>query len=82
MKALEALQPYAGDATSRQVLSQVLLRDDNAGVRTRAIDILIQTRHDDMVELLQNLLEREDNSYIRYRSEEALRAMNASLETF
>jgi HEAT repeats/Putative zinc-finger len=82
LKALEALQPYAGEPASHRALAQVLLRDDNSGVRSRAVDILIQTGHDDMVEILQGLLEREDNVYVRSRSQEALRAMNASLETF
>jgi hypothetical protein len=35
-----------------------------------------------VVETLQELLRREDNSYVRMRSEKALEEMNASLETF
>ncbi len=82
LKALEALKPYSGDPRSRQVLSRVLLGDENPGIRTMAIDLLVQSAQPDVVETLQDLLQQEDNSYVRLRSQKALREMNASLETF
>ena len=82
LKALEGLKSYAADAESREVFSHVLLTVNNPGVRTMAIDLLVTSDQQDVVETLQRLLRREDNSYVRLRSQEALRNMNASVETF
>ena len=82
MKALEGLRPYAGDAQVRRTLAQVLLRDDNAGLRTQAIDLLTQHRQSDMVGVLQELMQKEENDYIRLRTQRALREMKASVDTF
>lgn len=82
MKALEGLRPYSGDARVRRTLAQVLLRDDNAGLRTQAIDLLTQHRQGDMVGVLQELMQNEENEYIRLRTQRALRDMKASVDTF
>jgi hypothetical protein len=82
IKALEALKPYAEESDVRHTLAQVLLKDDNPGLRTQAIDLLMQHRTRDMVGVLQELMQREDNEYIRLRTQRALREMNASVETF
>ena len=66
----------------RRVLSHVLLNDDNAGIRTQAVDLLIQNRGQEMVGVLQELMRREDNDYIRLRTQRVLREMNASVDTF
>jgi hypothetical protein len=82
LKALDALKPHAGDAEVRRVLSHVLLNDDNAGIRTQAVDLLVQHREQDMVGVFQELMRREDNDYIRLRTQRVLREMNASVDTF
>lgn len=82
LKALEALKPYARDRETRRVLAQVLLTDDNPGVRTQAIDLLVQSKEPDVAGVLQELLRREDNSYVRSRSQKALSEMKASVGTF
>lgn len=82
LKALEGLKAFSSDTETRKVLSQVLLTDDNPGVRTQAIDLLIQHREQDVVGVLQELLRKEDNGYVRLRSQKALRDMGASTETF
>ena len=82
LKALEGMGPYSGDAESRTALSQVLLYDDNPAIRSRAIDLLISSDQHDVVGTLQELLRYENDSYVRSRSQEALRAMHASVETF
>lgn len=82
LQALEGLKPYAGDPESRRALSQVLLADGNPGVRTRAVDLLASSRDPDVVEALQELLARENDAYVRTRSQRALQAMNASLGIF
>ncbi len=82
LRAMDALRAYSTEPQSRRALMDVLLADDNPGMRTQAVDLL--TRHKDIsiVPALQRSLEREDNSYVRLRLRNALREMNASLETF
>ena len=82
LKALEGLRPLAGDPNVRLLFARTVERDDNPGVRTQAVDLLIQHGQKDVVEVLQRLLQREDNSYIRSRSQRALESINASVETF
>ena len=82
LKALEALRPSAQDRETRKVLSQVLLTDENPGIRTQAIDLLTQRHEPAMVGVLQELMSREDNNYVRLKCQRALSDMNASVETF
>ncbi len=82
LKALDGLKGFADDPETRRTLAQVLLRDDNPGVRTQVIDLLIQHRTDAMVGVLQELMVKEDNGYIRMRCQRALHDMNASVETY
>ncbi len=82
LKALDGLKDSAGDPETRHALSQVLLADDNPGVRTQAIDLLTQRKEAAMVGVLQELMRKEDNSYVRLKCQKALHEMNASVETF
>jgi hypothetical protein len=82
LKAIEGLKAFAGDSETRKVLAEVLLSDDCPGIRTQAIDLLVQKREPSVVGVLQQVLQKEDNNYVRLRSQEALRRMNASVETF
>jgi HEAT repeat protein len=82
LKALEGLKSFAGDSEVRKALSQALLSDTNPGVRTQAIDLLTQNKGRPPVGVLQELLAREDNSYVRQSCQKALREMNASEQTY
>lgn len=82
LKALEALRASASDPETRHALTQVVLKDDNPGVRTQAIDLLTQTREPSLVGVLQEILSREDNNYVRMKCQRTLSEMNASVETF
>jgi hypothetical protein len=82
MKALEALKPMAGHPDVRKTLGQVLSRDENAGIRIQAIDLLVQQRDSALVGLLQSLVTREQNNYVRLRCKNLLEEMNASVGTF
>ena len=87
LKALDGLKQFAEDPDTRSALTQVLLKDDNPGVRTQVIDLLVQKnsdrRHTDaMVGVLQELMEKEDNGYIRMRCQRVLQEMNASAEMY
>jgi anti-sigma factor RsiW len=82
LKALDGLKQFAEDPDTRQALTQVLLKDDNPGVRTQVIDLLVQRHTEAMVGVLQELMEKEDNGYIRMRCQKVLQEMNASVETY
>ena len=87
LKALDGLKDFAGDPETRQTLTQVLLKDDCPGVRTQVIDLLIQhhgdSNHADaMVGVLQEVMGKEQNGYVRMRCQQALHDMNASVETY
>jgi hypothetical protein len=82
LKALEGLKPYAGDEQVRRTLAQVLLKDDNPGVRVQAIDLLTAHHDDSIVGVLQDVVQREDNSYVRARCRNLLEQMNASVGTY
>lgn len=82
LKALEGLKPFSSDAEVRKALAQALLRDENSGVRIQVIDLLTAHRDDSTVGVLQNLVTREQNGYVRSRCRKALEEMNASVGTF
>jgi hypothetical protein len=82
LKALEGLKPLAADAEVRKTLSQVLLSDANAAVRMQVVDLLVAHRDDSIVGVLQGVVKREDNNYVRQKLEKALKDMNASIGTF
>lgn len=82
LKAVEGLKPLAADPDVRKVLAQVLLADDNPAVRMQVVDLLVEHRDDAIVGVLQDLMQKENNSYVRLKSEKALKEMNASLGTF
>ena len=82
LKAIDGLRRFAADPETQRVLSNVLLEDDNPGIRTRAIDLLVDNMQAGSIGTLQELIMRESNPYIRQKSLKALRAANASVETF
>jgi hypothetical protein len=82
LKALEGLKSLASDAAIKKTLAQVLLKDSNAGVRIQVIDLLMTHRDESMVGVLQTVVDREENSYVRMRCRKALQEMNASVGTF
>lgn len=82
LKALEGLKPFNKDASVRRTLASVLLKDDNPGVRVQAIDLLTAHRDDDLVGVLQDVVQKEDNTYVRTRCRNVLRQMNASVGTY
>jgi hypothetical protein len=82
LKALEGLKQYAGDSSVRKTLANVLLKDDNAGVRVQAIDLLTAHHDDSIVGVLQDVMQKEDDNYIRTRCRNLLEAMKASVGTF
>jgi hypothetical protein len=82
LKALDALKPLAADSEVQETLARVLLADDNPGVRAQAIDLLVQHKDDASIPVLQQLVQKENNGYVRLRCQRALEEMNASVGTF
>jgi hypothetical protein len=82
LKALEGLKPLGGNAQVRRTLAQALVTDDNPAVRMQVVDLLVANRDDAVVGVLQGVVQREDNSYVRQKCEKALKEMNASIGTF
>lgn len=82
LKALDGLKDFADDPQTSKTLTQVLLTDNNPGVRTEVINLLIPHHSDAMVGVLQELMMKEDNDYIRMRCQKALHDLNASVETY
>jgi len=82
LKAMDALKPYGGEADVREALTRVLLADDNPGVRAQAIDLLVEHKGDMTAGVLQEVVQKENNSYVRLRCQRALEDMNASVGTF
>jgi hypothetical protein len=95
LKAIEGLQGFAAEPEVRAAVSQTLLGDSNPGVRMRAIDLLTGGEADlnsgsrpnlnldrQVIGTLQELMQREDNAYLRQRSQRILEALNASTEIY
>ena len=60
----------------------MLLSDDNPAMRMQVVDMLVAHHDDSMVGVFQDLVQKEDNSYVRLKCEKALKDMNASIGTF
>jgi hypothetical protein len=90
-KAMEGLKPFAQESDVRSAFTQVLLSDANPGLRTQAIDLLTKGLNQDnpaqsydrqVIGAMQELMQREHNSYVRQRCKTALESVKASIETY
>ena len=52
------------------------------GVRVQAIDLLTAHHDDSIVGVLQDVMQKEDDGYIRTRCRNLLQAMKASVGTY
>jgi hypothetical protein len=96
MRAIEGLKGFAAEPEVRGALSQALLGDANPAIRMRAIDLLAGDVGSNgaggdfaagnvdrqIIGTLQELMLREDNAYLRQRSQRILEAANASTEIY
>jgi hypothetical protein len=82
LKALDGLKRFSADGDVRRTLAQVLLKDQNSAIRIQVIDLLVANQDPSTVSVLQTLIGKEDNNYVRMRCRDALREMNASVGTF
>jgi hypothetical protein len=79
LKALEALEPYKQDMDVRRALMTALRNDSNPGMRVNAIELLTAHPDRELVEVLQEVVRYEPNTYVRLRSEQTLAELNASI---
>jgi hypothetical protein len=81
-RAMEGLKSYAHDPTVQTALARVLLHDLNPGMRTQAIDLLTSETgaqiDRQVVGVLQQMVSREDDAYVRERAQRMLEAAKAS----
>ncbi len=81
-KALEGLKAFAQDPEVRSALSQTLLSDDDPGIRTQAIELLIQGSGENLdrqvIGTLQQVMLHEDNAGVRQKCQRVLASFNAS----
>jgi hypothetical protein len=90
LKAMDGLRPLVRQPEVRKALAGVLLSDGNPGMRTQAIDLLTQGVGEstsnaldrDVIGTLQELMNRENNAYVRQRGQRVLQLVNASQETY
>jgi hypothetical protein len=86
LKALEGLKPFAQEPGVRGALEQALLSDSSPGLRSQAIDLLSVSPTGSLdrriVGTLQELMSREEDSDVRARSQQVLRVMKASVQTY
>jgi hypothetical protein len=73
-KALEALQGLVEDPAVREAMLYVLINDQNPGMRVSAIGILEKSpsrewqSDDELLDLLEQRLDKEQNKFVRLRS--------------
>ena len=81
-RAMEGLKSYTRDPSVQTALAQVLLQDLNPGMRTQAIDLLTSQTgpaiNRQVIGVLQQMVSREEDSYVRERAEQMLEAVKAS----
>jgi len=82
LKALDGLKQFAGDASVRAALANVLQKDDDANVRLQAIGLLAAHHDDSIVGVLQNMVQKEDNPEVRAQMIGLLAKLNASPGTY
>jgi len=90
LKAMDGLRPFVQQPEVRKALAGVLLSDGNPGMRSQAIDLLTQGVGEssrnaldrDVIGTLQELMNSENNAYVRQRGQRVLQLVNASAETY
>lgn len=78
LMALQGLKPVASEADVHRAFARTLIADDNPGVRILVMEILTERKDHEMVGLLQDMVQKEDNSYVKSQGLKALREMRAS----
>jgi anti-sigma factor RsiW len=78
LMALQGLKQAAAEVEVHHALTRALMVDDNPGVRIQVIQILTERKDHELVPFLQDLVQKEDNNYVKIQCQKALRDMKAS----
>ena len=82
LKALETVRGQIDEPEVRAALVETLRSDPLEGMRIHAIQLLGQHPSRDLAGALQELVEREQNPFVRQESERILDVLDASMERF
>jgi HEAT repeat protein len=82
LKALDGLKQFATDATVRKAVAAALQKDADPDVRVQAIDLLSAHHDDSIVGVLQDVVQHEDNTYVRSQISQLLEQLKASVGTY
>ncbi|MGA8026833.1 MAG: HEAT repeat domain-containing protein [Bryobacteraceae bacterium] len=87
LKALEALRPFTDDAATRDALKFVIEHDDNPGVRSEGIDVLVPAHRSkeispDLANTLQEIMRSDHDDYVNMRCLQVLQQRNASHDVY
>jgi hypothetical protein len=88
LAAVEGLARYRDDSATREALVLVLQHDDNAGVRSKAIDVLAPPSENvkmspDLASTLAEVMRTsQPDDYVRIRCAEMLREMRSPLDVY
>jgi hypothetical protein len=88
LKALEGLRQFAGDSGTRETLKYVLEHDEDPGVRSEAIDVLVAQKgrtqfSPELAGTLQELMRsQQQDDYVRMRCLQVLNEMKASPDIY
>lgn len=82
LNALGSLAAHKDEPEVRRALVEALENDVNVGVRVQVIDLLTESPDSELAGVLQRIVREESNNYVRMRSEQALHALNASVELY
>ncbi len=82
LKAMGALAEHGRRQDVRQALVESLRTERNPGVRVQAVDLLTLNPDREIVGDLQELVQRESNSYVRLQCQKILHELNASVDLY
>jgi HEAT repeats/Putative zinc-finger len=82
LKAVEALKQYGGDEAVRKTMANILMHDEDPGIRVQAIGVLTDHHDASIVGVLQDVVQKDDNDYVRTRCRNLLETMKASVGTY
>jgi len=91
LKVMTGLKSFAQQPEVLSAMTQVLLHDPNPEMRSQAIDLVTKSLSRDnpamsfdrqVIGAMQELMQRESNSYVRQRCKTALESVKASTETY
>ena len=80
LKALDAVRVSSKDPNVQRALFQAVLSDPNAGMRVQAIQLLTANPNRGMVGAFQNVIEQEQNPFVKQSVERVLQDLGASVE--